>query len=76
MTFYNILYYKFLLNCKDVNYTGGTAHINVYGGTFYDFNPSVSYSEPNGPVSFVPSGYTVEERTEDGNKIYTVTQLN
>ena len=66
--------YKFLLNCYDANYTGGTAKINVYGGKFYEFNPAVSYSEPNGPVSFVAEGYHVVESVEDGVKVYEVVK--
>lgn len=67
--------YKFLLNCYDANYTAGTAHINVYGGKFYGFNPAVSYGEPGGPVSFVAEGYTVEESVEDGVKVYEVVPV-
>ena len=63
---------KFLLNCLDANYTGGTAHINVYGGKFYEFNPAVTYGEPGGPVSFVAEGYKVVESIEDGLKVYEV----
>ena len=63
---------KFLLNCFDANYTAGIAKIKVYGGKFYNFNPAVSYSEPNGPVSFVAEGYHVVESVEDGVKVYTV----
>ena len=66
--------YKFLLNCYDANYTGGTAHINVYGGKFYEFNPAVSYGEPGGPVSFVAEGYKVVESVEDGVKVYEVVK--
>lgn len=65
---------KFLLNCLDASYTGGTAHINVYGGKFYEFNPAVSYGEPNGPVSFVAEGYHVVESVEDGKKVYEVVK--
>jgi hypothetical protein len=50
---------KFLLNCYDANYTAGKAGINVFGGKFYNYNPAESYSEPNGPVSFVAEGYHV-----------------
>ena len=67
---------KFLINCYDANYTNGSANIIVKGGKFYDFNPAVSYGEPNGPVSFVADGYGVVESTEmiDGieHKVYTV----
>ena len=33
---------KFLLNCLDASYNNGTAHINVFGGKFYGFNPAES----------------------------------
>ena len=68
--------FKFLLNCKDENYTAGKANIIVRGGKFYDFNPAVTYGEPNSPVSYVPEGYTSVESTEtiDGveHRVYTV----
>ena len=63
---------KFVLNCYDANYTAGTAKINVYGGKFYNFNPAESYSEPNGPVSFVAAGYHVEQSIEEGVDVFTV----
>ena len=64
--------FKFLLNCKDENYTAGTAKIIVRGGKFYGFNPAVTYGEPSGPVSYVAPGYHAVESTEDGMKVYTV----
>lgn len=67
---------KFLLNCLDTNYTAGTANINVFGGKFYEFNPAVSYSEPNGPISFVAEGYGVIETVEDGKKVYEVVPID
>lgn len=67
---------KFLINCYDANYKNGSANIIVKGGKFYDFNPAVSYGEPNGPVSFVAEGYESVMTTEtiDGveHKVYTV----
>ena len=63
---------KFLLNCKDENYTAGSAKINVFGGKFYEFNPAVSYGEPGGPVSLVANGYHVVESVEGGIKVYEV----
>lgn len=65
---------KFLVNCLDASYTGGTAHINIYGGKFYEYNPAISYSEPGGPVSFVAPGYHVVESTEDEIKVYEVVK--
>ena len=67
---------KFLLNCYDANYTAGTAHINVYGGKFYNFNPAESYGEPGAPVSFVAEGYGVREYEENGEKVFEVIPLN
>ena len=64
--------FKFLLNCKDENYTAGTAKIIVRGGKFYGFNPAVNYGEPSGPVSYVAPGYHVVESTEDGMKVFEV----
>ena len=65
---------KFMLNCYDKSYTGGTAKINVYGGKFYNYNPSESYSEPSGPVSFVAEGYHVIESIEDGVPVFEVVK--
>ena len=65
---------KFLLNCYDANYEAGIAKINVYGGKFYEFNPAVTYGEPNGPVSYVAEGYHVVESVEDGKKVYEVVK--
>ena len=67
-------HYKFLLNCYDANYTAGTAKINVYGGKFYNYNPAESYSEPNGPVSYVAEGYHVVESVEDGVPVFEVVK--
>ena len=47
----------YLLNCKDANFSAGTANIKVYGGKFYGFDPAHSMSEPGGEVSFVAEGY-------------------
>jgi hypothetical protein len=66
----------FLLNCYDANYTAGTAKIVVYGGKFYDFDPSNAMSEPGAPVSYLAPGYHVETSTvvEEGveHTVYTV----
>ena len=71
---------KFLINCYDANYNNGSANIIVKGGKFYDFNPAVSYGEPNGPVSFVAEGYESVMTTEtiDGveHKVYEVKPIN
>lgn len=65
-------HHKFLLNCYDANYTAGKAHINVYGGKFYNFNPAEAYSEPGSPVSYVAEGYHVVESVEDGVPVFEV----
>ena len=65
-------HHKFLLNCYDANYTAGKAHINVYGGKFYNFNPAEAYSEPGSPVSYVADGYHVVESVEDGVPVFEV----
>jgi hypothetical protein len=66
----------FLLNCYDANYTAGTAKIVVYGGKFYDFDPSNAMSEPGAPVSYLAPGHHVEASTvvEEGveHTVYTV----
>ena len=60
--------YKFLLNCHDEDYVSGDAQIIVRGGTFYGFDPSNTYGEPGGPVSYVAEGY---ESLETGTYTYT-----
>lgn len=65
---------RYVLNCLDASYTASPrkAQINVYGGKFYDFDPSNSMSEPNGPVSFVANGYHVVQGTDDIGTYYEV----
>ena len=66
---------RYVLNCLDASYTASPrkAQINVYGGKFYDFDPSNSMSEPNGPVNFVANGYhVVGPLTDDGGSYYEV----
>ena len=60
--------YDFVINCYDANYNNGTAGYVINGGTFYNFDPSNSHSEPGGTHSFVGDGYTVTE----SNGWYTV----
>ena len=52
----------------------------IRGGKFYGWNPSASYGEPGGPVSFVAEGYGVVESTEmiDGveHKVFEVKPIN
>lgn len=65
-------HYKFLLNCYDSNYTAGKAHINVYGGKYYNFNPANAYGEPGAPISYVAEGYKSVKTIEDGVEVFTV----
>ena len=70
--------FKFLLNCHDSDYVSGDAKMIVRGGTFYGFNPAVTYGEPNGPVSYVAEGYeSVLDHvdSETGLKVYIVRQI-
>lgn len=61
---------QYLLNCKDTNYAAGTAKIIVYGGEFYNFDPS---NNPEGlGTTYVAEGYKVTSRQEDQDIIYTV----
>ena len=64
--------YKFLINCIDSAWKDGSAKIEIYGGTFINFDPSDSASEnPHG--NFVAKGYKVETKTQDNGDIwYTV----
>jgi len=59
---------KFMLNLKD----NSGASIVVKGGTFYGFNPSKVYTEPEQPLNFVATGYNVVEN----NGVYTVVDNN
>ena len=45
------------MNCHDEDYVSGDAKIIVRGGKFYVFDPSNTYGEPGGPVSYVAEGY-------------------
>ena len=65
--------FKFLLNCHDAEYVSGEAKIIVRGGTFYGFDPSNTYGEPGGPVSFVADGY---ESVQTGTYDYTDANNN
>lgn len=51
--------YKFLLNCNDDAFKDGTARINVYGGTFYDFDPRAEV-ETTEPYNYLAEGCGVE----------------
>lgn len=58
----------FLLNLQDK----AEAQITVYGGTFAEYDPSQSHTEPGGPVSFCAEGYTVTSEEKEGITYYTV----
>ena len=45
-----------LLNCLDTNYKNGTAKINVFGGSFFKFDPAKNSCEGQN-TDFVPTGY-------------------
>ena len=65
---------RYTLNCYDEYYRNGRATIEVYGGTFANYNPNGSTSEyPT--ADFVPVGYSVEKSAADanGDVWYTVT---
>lgn len=72
---------KWTLNIKDEY--ASTSKFNVTGGTFYQYNPAASDTEPNGPVSFVADryvatadksgNYTVEARAEDFGTVAVMT---
>lgn len=59
---------KFTLNLQDKN---PTAEIIVMGGTFFNYDPSNSYSE-NPKANFVPKGYVVKENKIGNDTYYTV----
>ena len=49
---------RYLLNCSDTPYKNGEAVINVYGGTFYKFNPENNAAEGAG-TNFVNENCSV-----------------
>lgn len=63
----------YLLNCLDANYKAGTAKINVFGGKFYDFDPSNNASEGKG-TNYVAEGYKVISSQEGEHTVYTVVK--
>lgn len=65
--------YKFLINCIDSAWKDGTAKIEIYGGTFINFDPSDSASEnPHG--NFVAGGYKVVSEAHGTDTWYTVVK--
>ena len=63
---YNDVYYTL----NKIDNTDGTITVNA--GRFYKYNPAESYTEPNGPVSFIPYDRKV---TRDGDW-YVVSYVN
>ena len=58
----------YLLNCLDDPYKNGTAKINVYGGSFYKFNPANNAAEGAG-TNFCAKDYIAVKE----NDYWTVT---
>ena len=52
-----------LLNCADANYKNGTAKINVFGGSFFKFDPAKNSCEGQN-TNFVAAGYK-SSRSDD-----------
>lgn len=63
----------YLLNCLDASYKAGTAKINVYGGKFYDFDPSNNASEGKG-TNYVAEGYKVVTEQDGEHTVYVVVK--
>ena len=59
---------SFVLNLQD----NTNSNINVYGGTFVNFNPAAANTEPGGLTSFVVNGYTVVEEPQDNGDIWYI----
>ena len=65
--------YKYLINCIDSAWKDGSAKIEIYGGTFINFDPSDSASEnPHG--NFVADGYKVVSEAHGDDTWYTVVK--
>lgn len=60
------------LNLLNSAYQDGTASIEVRGGTFVDFDPS--HPNTDDATSYVPAGYEVNSKEENGHTIYTVVK--
>lgn len=60
------------LNLLNSAYKDGSASIEVRGGTFVDFDPSNPNTDD--AASYVPAGYGVESKEENGHTIYTVVK--
>ena len=64
---------RYLLNCLDASYKAGTAKINVFGGKFYDFDPSNNASEGKG-TNYVVEGYKVVTEQDGEHTVYSVVK--
>lgn len=67
---------KYLLNLKDtiIGDNDVRKFIEVTGGTFKNYNPAKSMSEPKGPVNFVADGYAVCQWTDGDDTWYMVVE--
>lgn len=62
---------EFVLNCYDANRANGTAHINVTGGTFKNFNPANNAAEGEGN-NFADNSLVVQKNNTVQNNDYYV----
>ena len=53
----------YMINCIDANYNADprTANVEIYGGTFYGFNPQDNAAETGGHTNFCADGYGAVE---------------
>jgi len=51
----------YMINCIDANYNDGSAEVQIYGGTFYGFNPQDNAAETGGHTNFCADGYGAVE---------------
>ena len=53
----------YMINCIDANYNADprTANVEIYGGTFYGFNPQDNAAETGGHANFCADGYGAVE---------------
>lgn len=70
---YNGVYYTLNLDEKDVN---DNSTINVYGGSFVNFDPANSYADSSEGSNLVGENYHSVAKTENENIIYTVSEHN
>ena len=65
---------KWTLNVKDADYKENPDTIQVYGGTFKNYNPAEAANE-NPVANFVADGYTVTTEEDGEDTWYTVVPL-